>query len=126
MTDLSGLSLLLVEDEYLIALDTEQMLRDLGAAEVDVVGSFDDAHERAKNGRYDLAVLDVNINGKLSLPIAEALRAQGVPLVFATGYGRHDQPLGTYEGSVCLGKPYTTERLRRALAAALNAKPATV
>jgi len=120
MKDVAGLSLLLVEDEYLIALDAEQMLRDLGAAEVEIVGSFEDAVERTKQGRYDIAVLDVNINGKLSYPLAEILKKRGIPVVFATGYGRHDQPDATIAGMICVGKPYTTERLRDALATALT------
>jgi len=120
MRSVEGLSLLLVEDEYLIALDAEQMLRDLGAADVKVVGTLDDAIECAKSETFDLAVLDVNINGKFSFPIAEILKRSGTPLVFATGYARHDQPRAAFEGSVCVSKPYTAERLNAALHAALT------
>ena len=57
-----GLTVLLLEDEYLIAMDAEQILRDLGV---------------------NLALLDVNINGEKSFPIAEAFRTRGTPVVFA-------------------------------------------
>jgi len=119
MKSITGLSLLLVEDEYLIALDAEEMLRELGAGKVEVVGTFEDAQARTKVGAYDLAVLDVNINGRLSYPIATNLRDRGIPFVFATGYGRHDHTLGDFEGTVCVSKPYTIERLEKALTTAL-------
>ena len=120
MTSIAGLSLLLVEDEYLIALDAEQMLLDLGAAKVEVVGTFDKAQRRSQEGHFDLAVLDVNINGKLSYPIAENLRRRGTPFVFATGYGIHERPRADFEGSAYVSKPYTKERLRQALCQALR------
>jgi len=118
MNDIAGLSLLLVEDEYLIALDAEEMLRELGAAKIEVVGTFEDAQQRTQDGAFDLAVLDVNINGKLSYPLADNLRRRGIPFVFATGYGRHDYTLGEFEGAACVSKPYTIECLRQALLAA--------
>ena len=71
-------------------------------------------------GAYDLAVLDVNINGQFSYPIASNLRERGIPFVFATGYGRHDHTLGDFEGTVCVSKPYTIERLEKALTTALT------
>jgi CheY-like chemotaxis protein len=119
MTSIAGLSLLLVEDEYLIALDAEQMLLDLGAAKVEVVGTYEEAQARTLEGQFDLAVLDVNINGKLSYPIAENLRRRGTPFVFATGYGVLDRPRADFEGSAFVSKPYTKERLRQALCSVL-------
>jgi CheY-like chemotaxis protein len=121
MTGIAGLSLLLVEDEYLIALDAEQMLMDLGAAKVEVVGTFDAANARSQEGDFDVAVLDVNINGKLSYPIADNLRRRGKPFVFATGYGLQDRPRADFEGSAYVSKPYTKDRLRQALCAAIAA-----
>ena len=120
MTSIAGLSLLLVEDEYLIALDAEQMLMDLGAASVEVIGTFDAAQARSQECQFDLAVLDVNINGQLSYPIAEHLRQRGTPFVFATGYGVLDRPRPDFEGNAYVSKPYTKERLRQALCKALE------
>jgi DNA-binding response OmpR family regulator len=120
MAILSGLSVLLVEDEYLIALDAEQMLRDLGVKDVEIASTFDSAKKRTQDGEFDLAVLDVNINGQLSFPIAEILKSRGIPVVFATGYALRERPLEGFEGGVCVGKPYTLEGLRKALSAALT------
>ena len=120
MSTLSGLSVLLVEDEYLIALDAEQMLRDLGVRDVEIVSTFDNAQKQTQTGAFDVAVLDVNINGQLSFPIAEILKSRNIPFVFATGYSLRERPIAGFEGGICVGKPYTQEGLRKALTAALS------
>lgn len=120
MAVLTGLTVLLVEDEYLIALDAEQMLRDLGAKDVEIISTFEAAKKFTQEGEFDLAVLDVNINGQLSFPIAEILKDRGIPVVFASGYALRDRPLDGFEGGVCVGKPYSTEGLRKAFAAVLG------
>ncbi len=112
--------MLLVEDEYLIALDAEQILRGMGVRDVEIVSTFENAHKRNRAGTFDVAVLDVNINGQLSFPIAEILKARGIPFVFATGYSLRERPMAGFEGGICVGKPYTQEGLRKALAAALG------
>jgi CheY-like chemotaxis protein len=117
MKSLAGLSVLLVEDEYLIALDAEQILKSLGAT-VEIAGSWDRATQRAENGRFDVAVLDVNINGQLSFPIANTLGQRGIPVVFASGYDLRERVSSDLDG-VCVIKPYTPERLKDALSAAL-------
>jgi DNA-binding response OmpR family regulator len=120
MSLLAGCSVLLVEDEYLIALDAEQMLRDMGVREVEIVSTFENAQNRTQAGTFDVAVLDVNINGQLSFPIAEILKARGIPFVFATGYSLRERPIAGFEGGICVSKPYTQDGLRKALAAALG------
>lgn len=120
MTTLAGLSVLLVEDEYLIALDAEEILKDLGVEQVEVIASWDAAEKRAKDGKFDLAVLDVNINGQLSFPIADIIRDRGIPFVFASGYELRNRSLSDLGGAVCITKPYTSDRLKEALFAALD------
>ncbi|MCC7251359.1 response regulator [Hyphomicrobium sp.] len=120
MTTLTGLSVLLVEDEYLIALDAEQILKDLGVEEVEVIASWDAAEKRAKDGQFDLAVLDVNINGKFSFPIANIIRDRGIPFVFASGYELRNRSPSDLGGAVCVTKPYTSDRLKDALTAVLT------
>lgn len=117
MTPLAGASVLLLEDEYLIALDAEQILAELGAAAVDIVGTLGDARKRADSGRYDLVVLDVNINGEMSFEVAELFKARGIPIVFATGYELRGRSWP--DRSIHVAKPYTLERMRDATAAAL-------
>jgi CheY-like chemotaxis protein len=120
MTNFSRLSVLLVEDEFLIALDAEQLLRELGVKSVEIAATIKAAEKRANEGAFDLAVLDLNLNGELSLPIAELLRQRGIPVVFATGYELKNRPLSGFETDVYITKPYTGERLQKALVAALG------
>jgi DNA-binding response OmpR family regulator len=119
MSDVAGISVLLVEDEYLIALDAEELLRDLGVKAVETVATFERAEKRAKEGAFDIAVLDVNINGRHSFPIAQTIRQRGIPVLFASGYELQDRPSPDLDDVVCVTKPYTGERLKAGLSAAL-------
>jgi CheY-like chemotaxis protein len=84
---LSGMALLLVEDQSLIALDTEELLRQLGASDVRL--SPDATHAILALGAFkpDAAILDFNLGEGTSELVADHLSALGVPFVFATGYG---------------------------------------
>nr|WP_256127010.1 HWE histidine kinase domain-containing protein [Ameyamaea chiangmaiensis] len=84
---LRGKSVLLLEDQSLIALDTEDMLRKLGALEVRL--SPDAIHARLALGTFrpDVGVLDFNLNDDTSAVIGDLLVAMNIPFVFATGYG---------------------------------------
>ena len=119
---IGGLSILLVEDEYLIALDAAEMLSEMGAANVRIASNFDEASTCIKEGGFDVAILDVNLNGTLSVPLAEALLRQGTPFVFTTGYSLRHRPIPGLESAICVSKPYTGERLRDGLASALKDK----
>lgn len=119
MQTFAGLSVLLVEDEYLIALDAEQILKDLGVEKVEVVASFKDAEKRAADGQFDVAVLDVNINGQFSFPIATTIGRRGIPFVFASGYELQGRLESEFDDAVCITKPYTSDRLKDALSTAL-------
>lgn len=119
MRTLDGARVLLLEDEFLIALDAEQILHELGAREVETTSTLSEAEARAQIGRYDIALLDVNVNGQMSFGLAAFLRSRGVPVVFATGYELRDRALDI-DPVLCVSKPYTSERLRQALHAALE------
>jgi CheY-like chemotaxis protein len=119
LNDVAGLSVLLVEDEYLIALDAEELLKGLGVKAVETVATFERAQERAEAGEFDIAVLDVNLNGRKSFPIAQAIRERGIPVVFASGYELRDRGLPELDDIICVTKPYTGERLKAGLLAAL-------
>ena len=84
----AGLRVLLVEDESMVALLLEDMLAELGHEVVGPVARLDKALEMAQRQALDVALLDVNLNGKEIYPVAEALAAREVPFVFVTGYGR--------------------------------------
>jgi DNA-binding response OmpR family regulator len=122
MSPFEGWSILLIEDEYLIAADAEQMLHQLGVRAIELVGDLEEAQARARDGAYNAAVLDVNLDGKLSFPVAKILQSRGIPFVFATGYSLQQRPLPGFESGVCVTKPYSVERLKTALLAAAHAQ----
>jgi CheY-like chemotaxis protein len=79
--------ILVVEDEMTIALLIEDMLTDLGHEVVGLAMRLPHAMELASTAAIDFAVLDVNLDGRMSFPVADLLSARGVPFIFATGYG---------------------------------------
>src|SRR6185503_12752266 len=120
MTRFDSLSVMFLEDEFLIALDGEGMLNSLGVKHVQIVSTLPAAAELAEKGDVDVAILDLNINGEMSWGIAATLHRRGIPIVFASGYELRDRI--DSEFGVFLKKPYTPETLKEALEAAL-AKP---
>jgi len=120
MGNLTGTSVLLLEDEFLIAMDAEQILKELGVATVEIASTLTDAEQLAENVRFDVAMLDVNINGQVSFPLAESLWRRGVPVVFATGYEMRNQPFPEF--AMCVTKPYTSANLLEALTMALRSR----
>ncbi len=86
MTELDGLKILVVEDEMLIACEMEAALEDLGCEVVGPFARIGDALEVLEDTKVDAAVLDVNVRGEMIFPVAERLKALGVPMVFCTGY----------------------------------------
>jgi CheY-like chemotaxis protein len=119
MQTFAGLSVLLVEDEYLIALDAEQLLKGLGVDKVEIVASFNEAEKRAVDGQFDLAILDVNLNGQFSFPIATTIGKRGIPFVFASGYELRERTVAGVDDAICISKPYTSHHLKEALCSAL-------
>jgi CheY-like chemotaxis protein len=83
----SGLRVLLVEDEIMVALLLEEMLAELGHTVVGPVARLERALEMSQREPLDAAILDVNINGREVYPVAEALAARDIPFAFVTGYG---------------------------------------
>src|SRR3954447_17307383 len=81
-------SLLIVEDEYLIAIDLANWVQDLGIQVVGPVGSVREALEVVESSESQLhgALLDVNVRGEPVYPVADALAARGLPFLFTTGY----------------------------------------
>lgn len=120
MGELTGLSVLLLEDEYLIALDAEQNLKDFGVERVEIASTLREAERLAAEGDFDVALLDVNINGEMSFALADFLRQRGIPVVFATGYELKNREAPPTEIGVTISKPYTRDKLREALAGAVS------
>ncbi|WP_106796588.1 HWE histidine kinase domain-containing protein [Rhizobium sp. H4] len=112
---LSGLSVLLVENNLIIAMDGEDILRRLGA-EVATVPSVAEAMEILDHRSFDLALLDVDLGDETSFGIADRLAAGGVPFIFATGYGEGIAQANSHSDAPVLQKPYTMEAVTDSLA----------
>jgi CheY-like chemotaxis protein len=98
----------------LIGMLLEDMLADLGHEVVAVVPRLKDALTHAQQTTFDLAILDVHLNGESAFPVAEALVGRGIPFVFATGYGERGLP-DTYRSRPVLQKPFAKDDLERVL-----------
>ncbi|MCT8990578.1 response regulator [Chelativorans sp. SCAU2101] len=116
---LSGIRVLVVEDEALVAMDLEMILEDLGCAVVGPVMRLDRAEALVKaDVEADAAILDVNVGGLQVFPLAALLAERGVPIVFATGYDSSGMP-AEWNGRPTLQKPYTVEDVARRLLQAI-------
>jgi CheY-like chemotaxis protein len=115
MTMLEGRRVLLVEDEYFIVDDMMHLFRSKGAEIVGPAASVGDALGLIEAaGHIDGAVLDVNLQGKMVYPVADALLARGVPFVFATCYDLGAIP-ARYEHIARCEKPVAPFAVARAL-----------
>ena len=84
---LAGLRILVVEDEFLVALDLERIVEEAGGEVVGPVSGLDEALVKARAEALNGAILDVNIAGRKITPVAAVLRERGVPYILSTGYG---------------------------------------
>ena len=105
---------LVVEDEVLVGMLIEEMLRELGYEIAGLSTHLDQAVTLARTAQFDVALLDINLNGRQSFPVADAVRARGLPILFATGYGSRIVP-EPYRNAPILQKPFSLEELKGAL-----------
>jgi CheY-like chemotaxis protein len=105
--------ILIVEDEIIVALFMEDLLAEFGYQVAGVVSRLDEAMTLDEAG-YDMAVLDVHLNGKSVFDFADRLAEHGKPFIFATGYGERGIP-ERFAGRPVLQKPFVPEELRRVL-----------
>jgi CheY-like chemotaxis protein len=110
--------ILVVEDEIMVAMHLEDMLTEFGYEVVGPAPRLDPALALARDGGFDFAILDVNLAGRQSFPVADVLVERGIPFIFATGYGT----LGLterYGSTLTLQKPVSGKDLQRAILRAL-------
>ncbi len=105
---------LVVEDEMLVAMLIEDAITDLGHQVVGPAMRLETALDAATNETFDFAILDINLAGKQSFPVADALTARGTPFIFASGYGRAGLAEPYRDASV-LQKPFSPEQLASVL-----------
>ena len=111
-------SILIIEDEPLIAMMLEDFLESLGHSVAATCESVADALAEADKGGFDLAILDVNLKGESVWPVAAQLRDKGVPFVLASG-GHVDPPPAEFVNVPMIDKPYTIDRINPAIEEAL-------
>ena len=111
--------ILVVEDELMIRMLLEDMLGELGYTVAAEAARIEEALEAAKNADFDIAILDVNLNGQPISPVADALVARGMPFVCATGYGERGLP-EPYRDRPTLKKPFQMDGLKQMLQTALD------
>jgi DNA-binding response OmpR family regulator len=114
-------SILVVEDEAMIGMMLEDYLDMLGYRLHAVATSVDEACDHARAGGFDAALLDCNLQGEKSWPVADILSEKAIPFVFATGGMADDLPTA-YAGSPTLAKPFTIGAVERALEKVLGAE----
>jgi CheY-like chemotaxis protein len=112
-TDLT-LQVLVVEDESMVAMMIEDMLEDLGHRVVATSGRMAEASKLASSASADLAILDVNLNGEETYPLAASLASRKIPFIFATGYGSSGIK-AEWSGVPVLQKPFQSRELAEAI-----------
>jgi two-component SAPR family response regulator len=111
---LDGIRVLVVEDEFLIALELEAMIRDLAGTVVGPVANLDAARTVLLQEKINCAILDVRLDGQTSLPLADELIASGVPVILVSGYDS-DQLPNRFADTPKLRKPVSVHELARVL-----------
>ena len=117
---MAGHSILIVEDEPLIAMMLEDFLDSLGHQVVGTAETVEEAIARCDEGGFDVAIVDVHLKGGETVwPVADRLCEKGVPFVLATG-GHIEPPPERHAAAPVLAKPYTIDAIEPVLKQALN------
>lgn len=121
-TDIAALEgeALIVEDNMIIAMEAEDILLSLGASRCHVAASVRDAQAVMATNRIAFALLDINLGGETSEEIAATLDDEGVPFVFASGYGEHPALQERFADAPIVTKPYTAREVRAAAVLAIG------
>jgi CheY-like chemotaxis protein len=118
---LAGHRILIVEDEFLLAMELEALLEGRGCMVLGPVATIDRALAVLDDQRPAVAILDLNLKGERSTPVAAALQTRGVPFVLLTGYTRAQSSEPELEGAPRLDKPVHSKELVSVLAQVLGA-----
>ena len=118
-TNNKAFRIVIVEDESMVAMLLEDILGELGHDIVAVAGNLEKAERLFEETEFDLAVLDVNLNGIYTYPLAAMLKEKGSRFFFSTGYGRSGLRPEWREYPV-LQKPFTDLDVRNAVDAAMS------
>lgn len=117
---LAGLRVLVVEDEYMVADHLGMLLEDLGCEVAGFASTVAEALDLVRSEQLDGVLLDGNLNGDSSGPVAIELRARSIPFVVATGYGQLELNAEALNGALRLAKPFSNVEFERTLLAAFR------
>ncbi len=106
----------------MIRMMVADMLEELGHSVAAEAGEIGEAVKLAQSTEFDLAILDVNVNGKVITPVAELINARNRPFIFATGYGSSGLP-PEYRDRPALQKPFQLETLAQVISSAMRSAP---
>jgi DNA-binding NtrC family response regulator len=110
----SALSILLIEDEAMIRMMIADMVETLGHRVAAEAGNMDQAMELARSADFEFAIIDMNLNGAMTFPIADAIAARSIPFLFASGYASA-MATDQQRRELVLQKPFTIDRLELAI-----------
>jgi light-regulated signal transduction histidine kinase (bacteriophytochrome)/CheY-like chemotaxis protein len=116
---LAGFNVLILEDNLIVALEAEDLLRSLGAASIVAVSTLAAAAKVRETTAIDFAMLDINLGFENSLGFAASLRASKTPFLFASGYGEQRKAGDSLLAELTVSKPYDREALQSAIALTL-------
>lgn len=119
MTELAGLRILLIEDEPIVAVLTEELIDAIGCVVAATVATLADAHDAIANSGFDIVMLDVNLDGDDGLSLLPTLQQRNIAYIVTTGYGAA-ATARIDPGAVTLTKPYSIAELETALRRVAN------
>ena len=114
---LAGLFILIVEDEVIVAMMLEDILQDFGCS-VALAGSIEEALAFVRENTPDGVLLDMNVHGQDTIPVAEELAGRSVPFLLVTGYGKGDGDPPVIKAAPRLQKPFSEDMLGKRMAEA--------
>lgn len=115
----AGLRVVVIEDEPMITMLIQDMLEELGCTVAGTANSLEDALAICQTTIFDVGILDINLDGKTSLPIVALMTQQGKPFVLSTGYGDCGV-VGTFPRVPLMQKPFSIGVLAQSLCQAIT------
>ncbi len=113
-------SILLLEDDLLLAMDMEDHLLDCGYRIVGPFGRIVDALDAIPRNELTGAIVDLNLHGELSFPVIEALKQRSIPVIVCSGYAELPELKARLKGLPLLPKPWSAQKLSRVMAEAFG------
>jgi DNA-binding NtrC family response regulator len=111
--------ILVLEDEMVLAMHLEDLIHDIPGASATLASRIEEALVAAESGAFDAAILDVNLGGRHSFPVADLLKARGIPYAFVTGYGNRLIPPEHAQAHI-VEKPFTADQIAGVIARMCN------